>query len=231
MTGLDLARRHTERRDRTRQRNTTLFTHKGHTTMKILEVTATIQGAAPLTWGAPITSTKESGEGHDKFEDRTWQERAHIDKNGHAYIISLAIKNCLVSVAQYLSESVPGGGAAKFTKHVTSGVLPGENMTICNLKGKPLTLADLTKYTMFVPADGKRGGSTRVRRSYPTAMEWQTDLSLIVVDKKIDAERIERYLKEAGLFIGLGSFRPQNNGIHGRFKVTKFNAVSKELGE
>jgi len=196
--------------------------------MQQLIVTATLEGISPLTWGGHVTEPKKNGEPHDAYEERTWQKRAHIDANGHAYLISLAIKNCLDTVAQHLSESVPGAGSSKYTKHFARGVQSFQPLIITDLKNKPLTLKDLSKYTMFVPAEGKRGGGTRVVRNYPTAMEWRTKIELLVMDRKINADLVKRYLGEAGMFIGLGSFRAENRGIHGRFKVIEFASVMHE---
>ena len=40
-----------------------------------------------------------------------------------------------------------------------------------------------------------------------------------------DLPRIEKYLKHAGEFIGLGYFRPRRNGYYGRFTVHDFKEV------
>ena len=36
-------------------------------------------------------------------------------------------------------------------------------------------------------------------------------------------EKVKEYLIHAGQFIGIGRFRPRNNGFYGRFKVNSFN--------
>ena len=40
-----------------------------------------------------------------------------------------------------------------------------------------------------------------------------------VLDDTITNDVFERMLQEAGNFIGVGSFRPRQNGFAGRFKV------------
>lgn len=190
---------------------------------------ATIQGTSPYTFGAPVPDSKKTGEPHDAYEERTWPQRAHRDSDGLAFIPPMALKNCIDSIAQYLSESVPGKGSAKFTKHFSSGTMVFNPMTLHDASGRPIKAADLEGYRMFVPSDGKRGGGTRVWRTYPLAQTgWTIHAEITVVDPVITAERMEAYLKKAGLYIGLGSFRPQNRGYHGRFMLKSFEAEQQE---
>lgn len=194
----------------------------------MLVVHSTLEGVSPLTWGGAIQSEKKSGEPHDEFEERTWRERAHGDIDGNAFLAPMSIKLCVDAMAKYLSESVPGAGSSKFTKHFVSGVKVFAPLLVTDLNGKNLKVAELHKYRMFVPSDGVRGGGKRVWRNYPTAMQWRTQVELYVLDPKIDAERVKRYLTESGKFIGLGSFRSENQGYHGMFKVVEFSAEKKE---
>jgi hypothetical protein len=39
------------------------------------------------------------------------------------------------------------------------------------------------------------------------------------LDDTITEEVFKLHIEQAGQFIGLGSFRPRNNGYYGRFKV------------
>lgn len=189
----------------------------------------TIEGTSPYTYGAPVPDSKNTGEPHDAYEQRTWRQRAHKDADGFAFVPPMALKNCLDSVAQYLSESVPGKGTSKFTKHFVSGTMVFNPMVLHDASGKPIKADDLEPYPIFVPSGGDRGGGKRVWRTYPLAKAgWTIHAAIYVMDPIITAERMEEYLKKAGLYIGLGSFRPQNRGYHGRFSVTSFEAEQQE---
>lgn len=48
---------------------------------------------------------------------------------------------------------------------------------------------------------------------------------LCVDNDTITNETIKEILVSAGQYIGIGSFRPTNNGMFGRFEVTKFEAI------
>lgn len=182
----------------------------------MIKCTFDIVGVSPFSFSAPIQSKKNTGEPHDDFEERTWRERIHADKNGEAFIPPMALKNCLSEVAKYLSESVPGKGKATFTKHFEAGILVLEPMML-GIKAK-----DIDGERLFVPADGKRGGGKRVFKTFPVLREWRTQASLYIFDPVIKPEKVLEYLVHAGKFIGMGRFRPRNNGFYGRFTIENF---------
>jgi len=88
--------------------------------------------------------------------------------------------------------------------------------------------SDVIGERLFVPADGKRGGGKRVWRTFPTIPDWRAEATIIVLDPILKPEKIEEYLKHAGQFIGLGRFRPRNNGFYGRFTIENFRSDLKK---
>jgi len=183
-------------------------------------VRATIEGISPISFSAPIQSIKSTGESHDAFEQRTWRERLHVDSDGMVFIPPGAIKNCLSDVAKYLSESVPGKRNATYTKFFEAGVMVIAPVGL-GVKG-----AEVEGERLFVPADGKRGGGKRVWKTFPVIRKWGGGVEIHIVDPVLidKPEKVKEYLEHAGKFIGLGRFRPRNNGFYGRFQVTKFEA-------
>jgi len=184
----------------------------------MLKVTCELVGVSPLSFSAPIQSKKATGETHDAFEERTWRERMHVDGDGHVFIPPTALKNCLAEVAKYLSESVPGKGKATYTKHFEAGIMVSEQMVLPNCP------EEVPGERLFVPADGRRGSGKRVWKTFPRIDEWRVQAVIYVLDPVLigKPEKIEEYLGHAGKFIGLGRFRPRNNGYYGRFRVENF---------
>ena len=85
---------------------------------------------------------------------------------------------------------------------------------------KPITKDDLVGDRLFVSANGKRGSGTRVHRIFPTVLPgWKAAISFVIVDEIITEDVFARVLRQAGQLIGIGSFRPRNKGIRGRFAV------------
>lgn len=147
------------------------------------------------------------------YEKRTWKNRCHVDDKGMVYIPAMAIKNCMSAAAKYLSLQIPGKGKKTYTKHIESGVMVLENVAL-NI---PIDAVD--GMWLFLPSDGRRGGTTRVKKCMPYIKSWQAEVTFLVLDETITEEVFAEILKEAGRFIGLGFFRPSNNGTWGRFEV------------
>jgi hypothetical protein len=97
-------------------------------------------------------------------------------------------------------------------------------MVIDGLK-LPVKKENVKALWLHVPADGKRGGSKRVMKCFPEIPEWGGDVTFYILDDTITQDVFEQHLREAGKFIGVGSFRPRNNGFYGRFDVVKTKEV------
>ena len=56
-------------------------------------------------------------------------------------------------------------------------------------------------------------------KCFPVIQEWQGEVSFAVLDETVTRDILEEFLEIAGSFIGVGSFRPENRGIWGRFRL------------
>lgn len=155
-------------------------------------------------------------EAPDDYEERTWREKAHVNSDGHVLIPPGAWKNCLTSAAQYLGIRIPGKGTSTYTKNFAAGVMVIDP-TVLEVRKE-----QLTRKAMFVPSDGKRGGGKRVVRIFPQIDSWKGTVKIFVFDDTVTPDVLHQHLTQAGVFIGLGAFRPINNGWIGRFSVTGF---------
>ncbi len=176
-------------------------------------VIAELKSVSPYTQSRFHNTPKNEKESHDDYEQRTWRERCHVDKDGMVFIPPMAFKNCLAEAAKYLSIQIPGKGKATYTKHFEAGVMVMDPVPLGVKK------EDMVGLTLFVPADGQRGGKRRVLKTFPTLQEWQAKVQFYVLDETITQEVFRYHLEQAGKFIGVGSFRPRNNSFHGRFEV------------
>jgi len=158
---------------------------------------------------------KEDKENHQDYEKRTWKNRLHTDKNGNVFIPPMALKNCISEAAKYLSIQIPGKGKATYTKHIESGLLIVDPLQLGIHKD------EVDGQWLFVPSDGKRGGSSRVNKCFPIIREWEATATINILDDTVTKEVFEHILTESGKFIGMGFFRPRNNGFYGRFEVKK----------
>lgn len=189
-------------------------------------VIAKLEGISPYSQSQVLTESKSAKESHEDFEQRIWRSRLHVDAKGMVYIPPTAFKNALSEAAKFLSIQIPGSGKATYTKHFEAGVLCADPV--------PLGIAakEVEGERLFLPASGKRGDGKRVWKTYPRINEWTGEVIFHVVDETVlqthrDTEMtvFEHVLTQAGSIIGLGRFRPRNNGYYGRFIVTDFQVV------
>lgn len=172
-----------------------------------------LKSLTPYSQSKYIREKKTRDETHDKFEERSWRQRMHVDENGFVVMPPMAFKNCLSEAAKYKSVQIPGKGKATFTKHFEAGVSVVSPLTL------PVKADDVEAEWLHVPSDGRRGGTTRVEKCFPIIRSWEGKVEFLVFDTLIDEEVFRLHLVDAGAFIGVGRFRPRNNGYYGRFEV------------
>jgi hypothetical protein len=177
------------------------------------EAVATLKSASPYSQSRYYYTEKLDKENHADYEKRTWRDRLHANKDGFVFIPPMAFKNCLSEAAKYLSIQIPGKGKATYTKHFEAGVLCMDPLVL------PIKKDDVEGEWLHVPSDGRRGGTKRVEKCFPVIHEWSGDVIFHILDNTITEDVFENHLTQAGQFIGLGRFRPRNNGYYGRFSV------------
>lgn len=161
------------------------------------------------------------------YEERTWINKAHFDKDGEMTIPPMAFKQAIDETGKRLGK-IPGKGMATYTKHFKGGVLItdpiklGVTRTEIEADAKQLEEAPMlerTDYSWggFVNSDGKRGGGTRVFRRFPEVPQWSGLLTIYVLDEILTDKEITTALSEAGKYVGIGRFRAENGGFYGRF--------------
>lgn len=176
---------------------------------------ATLKSISGYSQSRMHDTPKLDRERHDEYEIRTWRNKAHVDQAGVIYIPPMSFKQALDAAAKRLGLQIPGKGKSTYTKHFLSGVLVMDKLST------GVKVADVSGEWINANADGVRGSGKRVKRCFPTITEWEGTIPLYVLDDTIDNSTFELVLKEAGNFIGIGRFRPQNGGFYGRFSVEK----------
>lgn len=174
---------------------------------------ARLKSVSPYSQSRPVQSTKSRDETHGDFEQRTWRERCHVDDKGVVFVPPMSFKNCIAEAAKYKSIQIPGKGKSTYTKHFEAGILCKEILPL------GVQLKDVQGERLFVPADGRRGSGKRIWKTFPVFPTWSGDVEFLVLDDLIDEEVFLNHLVDAGQFIGIGRFRPRNNGFYGRFAV------------
>src|SRR5262245_29038458 len=187
-------------------------------------VTFQIVGLSPYSQSKHYPKNKNQGESDDDHYQRTWRQHMHVNGHGTVIVPPTGVKNAISEAAKFLSIPIPGKGKATYTKNFEAGILISQPVDL-GIKADEVECERL-----FLPSDGKRGGGKRVWKYYPTMPKWQGNVELIVVDDTTlqrsvsDPSKtvLEIVLDAAGSYIGLGRFRPKNNGFYGRFEISNF---------
>ena len=116
-----------------------------------------------------------------------------------------------------MGEQVPGRGKSTYTKSFVGGVIVEDDVVLAGCSKK-----DCPGVTINANADGKRGSGKRVKRTFPQWPKWSGVVKFAILDDAITKEVFERHFREAGRFVGVGRFRPENGGLNGRFRADKF---------
>lgn len=186
--------------------------------MDFIRVFATIQGTAPLSQSHQHTDDWLEGESNEAYDKRTWRSKMNTEVvNGKRTVIipAFGIQTALADAAKYSKRQIPGQGKATWTAKFKSGV---SVLAPVSLGIDPSTVQCIA---LSVNSDGIRGGGKRVTRHFPQIPPgWEATFEAVILDAIITEDVFKDILELAGLFIGVGQFRPQNGGTNGRF-ITK----------
>lgn len=174
----------------------------------------TLESVSPYSQSRHHNTPKLEKEQAQDYEERTWRNRLNVNQDGFVFIPPMAFKNCLSEAAKYLGVQVSGKGKSTYTKHFVSGIMVMEPLVL------PIKPEQVSVESYFVPSDGRRGGSKRVLKYFPVILAWKGEVLFHILDDTITENIFEYHLEQAGKFIGIGRFRPANNGYYGRFKIS-----------
>lgn len=174
----------------------------------------TIAGIAPYSQSRMHDEPKLEGESHADYDLRTWRSKLNVSREtGTVVIPAHAILQALNQAAKYTGEKIAGQGnktwAAKFERGIA--IFADFDISV-----RP---EDVEGVTISCNADGIRGSGKRVPRKFPVMYSWEATGEVMILDNIITEERFRHFLQVAGLYIGLGRFRPENGGTNGRFVV------------
>ena len=172
-----------------------------------------LKSTSPLSFSKYVEVEKKTKESPQDYETRTWKEKMHYDANGQVFIPAAMLKNCIANAAKFLSVQIPGKGKSTYTKNFEAGIMVFDNALLNIHKDS------VGSETLFVPSDGIRGGSKRVLKIFPVIPSWEATVEFVIVDSIITEPIFKQHLIEAGSLIGIGRYRPRNNGIYGRFTI------------
>lgn len=181
---------------------------------KIVEVE--LESITPYSSSRMHETEKLTKERPDEYDARTWREKCTTDESGQVVVPAMAFKQALDAMAKMGGMQIPGKGKSTYTKHFLSGVLCESDVPLGVHKN------DVASVRIHANADGIRGSGKRVMRVFPIVPKWKSKARFVVMADEIGRDVFEKHLTDAGLFIGIGRFRPERGGMNGRFRPGKF---------
>ena len=179
--------------------------------------TLTISGTVPMTHSHQHDEPKLDGENANDYDIRTWRKKLNVEEgDGEASIIIPAhgFHQCISAAAKYSKRQIPGQGKATWTAKFTAGI------TVPNAPWLGIDPESVRSITISANADGVRGSGKRVPRRFPVIPAgWSTTFEIWLFDPIITENIFQEMAELAGLFLGLGQFRPEKGGTNGRFKI------------
>lgn len=182
--------------------------------MKCSVATVTITGISPLSQSRQHDDPKLEGESHTDYDTRTWLSKLNVDpKTGHVIIPAHGMHQALVAAARYSGEQIPGQGKKTWTAKFTTGIAFLSDIDT------GLRPEDAQQIVISANADGVRGSGKRVPRRFPIFYDWSASFDVMILDPIITEAQFRKVLETAGMFIGIGRFRPEKGGMNGRWRI------------
>lgn len=182
-----------------------------------MKLTVTLKGTSRYSQSRHFPRDKRQNESEDECENRTWKQHAHKNKKGNIVVPTMAVQFMLQDSALYLKE--PYKGKQTYTGIFKAGLMVQSDDPLLLINNKPVTDKNLVPEWISANPEGKRKGGSRVPRCYPIFDNWSLTVTVEVIDPRITEKVLLKHLWAAGLYIGLGRFRPANGGGPGRFEV------------
>jgi hypothetical protein len=196
--------------------------------MRLVKVYVESIPGSPYSQSAKHDTVKLDRESADDYERRTWREKCTTDKNGQVCVPAMAFKQAIDSASFKLGEKVPGRRGATFKSFFASGFFCNADVPLFN-DDKPIMKKDVQAVTINAHSTGKPGSGSRVPRTFPIFAKWHGVAEFTILDDIIGEEVFERHVRASGMIVGIGRFRPENRGTHGRFRATKFEWGKLEI--
>jgi len=186
--------------------------------MKTSVATLTIQGLTPYSQSFKHDEPKLEGESLDAYDARTWRAKLNTAKRGGLSTVVIpahGLHQSIAAAAKYSKRQIPGQGKATWTAKFLSGISMLEDPAL-NINPE-----DVPSITINANADGVRGSGKRVTRRFPIMNDWSATFDVYILDPIITEDVFREMVDIAGLFIGIGRFRPEKGGTNGRFKIER----------
>ncbi len=208
--------------------------------MNVTKATVRLSSSSPYAQSRKHDTPKMEGESANAHEERTWKERMHVkvlnrgkpNERRTVVIPASGMNQAIAAAAKFLNRKIEGQRNSTWTKHFVAGIAVLQDI---DLHVDP---DECRRQSINAHANGVRGSGTRVTRYFPTFDEWEATFEVMILDPLITESIFTEVIEAAGLFVGVGQFRPEQLGTNGRWEVVsvewednrKAKTVAKRTG-
>jgi hypothetical protein len=189
--------------------------------MEFSVATVTLNSFSPYSQSKQHDEPALKGEGKGDYDKRTWLAKAHITENGTLGIPAASLTQAIAEAAKYSKKQIPGQGKATWTQKFKSGIMIPTPFVDTGIHKDNVGYVDI-----MCDAQGKTGSavSSRVPRRFPQVPKWSATFEVWILDPIITEDVFREMVELAGMFIGIGRWRPvMNGGQNGRFVIGKLD--------
>jgi hypothetical protein len=184
--------------------------------MKFTQARLTLRSLSPYSQSRQHDEPMLEGESRDAYDARTWRAKMNVAvRDGRKVVVIPAhgLHQAIAAAAKYSKRQIPGQGKATWTAKFTAGLMLPEDPAL------NVDPDEVECVTISANADGVRGSGKRVPRRFPIIPEWETTFDVFILDPIITEDVFREMVQIAGMFIGIGRFRPEKGGTNGRFTI------------
>jgi hypothetical protein len=134
-------------------------------------------------------------------------------KSGKCFMPSEHIRGSLINAGSFIKSKV--GNAKKNMKNIVAG------MFFVN----PEEIILPESWIIDKRSAVNKNIKARIICIRPKWESWKVNFELWVDNDTITSETVKNLVEIAGQYVGIGSFRPEHNGMFGRFNLTKFEKL------
>lgn len=133
--------------------------------------------------------------------------------DGLCFIPADHLRGAFINAGAYSKAKV--GNARKSMKNIVAGMF--------EVSPEQIILSEYD--TIDKRSCVNKNVKARVITIRPRWNQWEAEFTLSVDEDSISLSQVKQIIEDAGKYIGIGSFRPMNNGRFGRFKLTSIEQL------
>jgi hypothetical protein len=172
----------------------------------------TLRGLSPYSQSRPHGEPMFENEDPGDYDKRTWRSHLHVE-NGTVRIPAKALHDTMIEAAQYSGKKISGNKT--WTAKFASGIAMFENPDL------GITPDEVQYIDIYAHVNGRPGSNARVMRRFAIIPMWECRFDVHILDPIITETIFREMLGIAGMFKGIGRYRPANRGTNGRFELAE----------